>query len=76
MSGGGHSAAGGGGVSGGHSAAVGACAWPSMVANRASLYSGVFSDGNLTYIVEPKEIAGPWGPPQVNKASRAFLPSF
>lgn len=25
---------------------------------------GVFSDGNLTYIVEPKEIAGPWGPPQ------------
>lgn len=55
---------------------MGACAWPWMVANYASLYSGVFSDGNLTYIIEPKEMAGPWGPPQVNKACRAFLPSF
>ncbi|KAI2583440.1 ADAM metallopeptidase domain 11 [Homo sapiens] len=25
---------------------------------------GVFSDGNLTYIVEPQEVAGPWGAPQ------------
>ncbi|VTJ67177.1 Hypothetical predicted protein [Marmota monax] len=25
---------------------------------------GVFSDGNLTYIVEPQEMAGPWGAPQ------------
>lgn len=33
----------------------------------ASLHSGVFSDGNLTYIIEPKEMAGPWGPPQVSK---------
>ncbi|XP_060242597.1 disintegrin and metalloproteinase domain-containing protein 11 isoform X1 [Meriones unguiculatus] len=25
---------------------------------------GAFSDGNLTYIIEPKEMAGPWGLPQ------------
>nr|XP_039332912.1 disintegrin and metalloproteinase domain-containing protein 11 isoform X1 [Saimiri boliviensis boliviensis] len=25
---------------------------------------GVFSDGNVTYIVEPQEVAGPWGAPQ------------
>ena len=33
---------------------------------RLSLHSGVFSDGNLTYIVEPQEVAGPWGAPQVS----------
>lgn len=43
-------------------------AWPGMEENLASLHSGVFSDGNLTYIIEPKEMAGPWGPPQVSQA--------
>lgn len=35
---------------------------------RLSLHSGVFSDGNLTYIVEPQDMAGPWGAPQVSPA--------
>lgn len=43
-------------------------AWPRMEQNLTSLHSGVFSDGNLTYIIEPKEMAGPWGPPQVSQA--------
>lgn len=43
-------------------------AWSRMEENLASLHSGVFSDGNLTYIIEPKEMAGPWGPPQVSQA--------
>ncbi|KAL0597865.1 Disintegrin and metalloproteinase domain-containing protein 11 [Plecturocebus cupreus] len=31
---------------------------------RLSLHSGVFSDGNVTYIVEPQEVAGPRGAPE------------
>lgn len=33
---------------------------------RLSLCSGVFSDGNFTYIMEPREMARPRGPPQVS----------
>lgn len=33
---------------------------------RLSLCSGVFSDGNFTYIVEPREMARPQDPPQVS----------
>lgn len=33
---------------------------------RLSLCSGVFSDGNFTYIVEPREMARPQEPPQVS----------
>lgn len=33
---------------------------------RFSCCSGVFSDGNFTYIVEPREMAGPREPPQVS----------
>uniref|UniRef100_A0A5F9CGC9 ADAM metallopeptidase domain 11 n=1 Tax=Oryctolagus cuniculus TaxID=9986 RepID=A0A5F9CGC9_RABIT len=33
---------------------------------------GVFSDGNLTYIVEPQEMAGPWGASQVSLHSSSL----
>lgn len=33
---------------------------------RFSHCSGVFSDGNFTYIVEPREMAGPWENAQVS----------
>lgn len=41
-------------------------AWGCMVGTCASLCSGVFSDGNFTYIVEPREMARSLEPPQVS----------
>lgn len=42
--------------------------WPGDAGGdlRLSLCSGVFSDGNFTYIVEPREMARPQEPPQVS----------
>lgn len=56
--------------------------WGCMVGSCTSLCSGVFSDGNFTYIVEPREMATPQDPPQVSPSSplrqpcRARPPGF
>ena len=39
-----------------------------------SLRSGVFSDGNFTYIVEPREMARPQEPPQVSPSQSSDSP--
>lgn len=50
--------------------------WGCTVGTCASLCSGVFSDGNFTYIVEPREMSRSQEPPQVSPSRSPLTPQL